>query len=61
MRGFARIEGASLDRKLAPIIDFYNLSRARIYEGVAPHSLLTRNFCRTAGAIIFGLLIGLTW
>jgi hypothetical protein len=38
----------------------FTLSRARICEGVAPHSLLARHFCRTAGAIILGLLLGLT-
>lgn len=38
----------------------FTLSRARISEGVAIHSLLTGYFCRTAGAVIFGLLLGLT-
>jgi hypothetical protein len=38
----------------------YALWRARTREGVAPHSRRTRHFCRTAGAIRFALLIGLT-
>ena len=52
--------GASLGWQLAPLCRLYALSRARACEGVAPHSLLARHFCRTAGACCLCLLIRLT-